>query len=113
MLKSQTRNQILISDLKVATSFWARGKGLLGLKSLGAGQALWIHQCNSIHTFFMRFSIDCVFLDKELRIRKIYEDVRPFRLILPVWGAKTVIEFPAGKARDLQLQTGEALHVGH
>jgi len=113
VLKSETKNQQLISDLKVATSFWARGKGLLGLKSLGREEALWIHRCNSIHTFFMKFTIDCVFLDKKMRIKAIYSDVKPNRLIWPVFGARSVIELPAGRAKELNLQPGEQLHVGH
>lgn len=113
VLKSESRNQQLISDLQVATGFYARGKGLLGRKSLGADQALWIHACNSIHTFFMQFTIDCVFLDKKMRVKAIYSEVRPFRMVWPVWGARSVIEFPAGRAQELGLKVGEQLHVGH
>jgi len=110
---SKTRNQQLISDLEVAASEWARGKGLLGRKSLGSEQALWIKRCNSIHTFFMKFTIDCVFLDKNQRVKAIYPEVKPFRLVWPVWGAKSVIEFPAGRAKELAIQVGEELHVGN
>lgn len=112
VLKSETRNLQLISDLEVAATEWARGKGLLGRKSLGAEQALWIRRCNSIHTFFMQFAIDCVFLDKQLRVKAIYTDIKPFRLIWPVWGASSVIEFPAGRVRELSLEVGEQLNVG-
>jgi len=112
VLRSETRQQQLISDLKVATSEWARGKGLLGKKSLGREEALLIPRCNSIHTFFMKFSIDCVFLDKDMRIKAIYSRVTPFKIIWPIWGAHSVIEFAEGRALDLNLQVGEQLHVG-
>jgi hypothetical protein len=112
VLKSETKNLQLISDLEVAATEWARGKGLLGRKSLGAEQALWIRRCNSIHTLFMKFTIDCVFLDKQLRVKAIYSEVKPFRLVWPVWGASSVIEFPAGRAKQLNLEIGEQLNVG-
>lgn len=112
VLTSKTRNQQLISDLEVAATEWARGKGLLGRKSLGSEQALWIKRCNSIHTFFMKFTIDCVFLDKNQRVKAIYPKVKPFRLVWPVWGASSVIEFPAGRVQALGIQVGEELHVG-
>ena len=113
MLTSETRQQQLISDLKVATTEWARGKGLLGKSSLGPEEALLIPRCNSIHTFFMKMTIDCVFVDKEMRIKAIYHRVKPFKIVWPVWGARSVIEFASGRAQELQLQIGEKLHVGH
>jgi uncharacterized membrane protein (UPF0127 family) len=112
VLRSETRQQQLISDLKVATTEWARGKGLLGKKSLGPQEALLIPRCSSVHTFFMRMTIDCVFLDRNMRIKAIYPRVKPFKIVWPVWGASSVIEFPEGRALELNLQPGEQLHVG-
>lgn len=111
VLTSRTRNQQLISDLEVAATEWARGKGLLGRRSLGPEQALWIRRCNSIHTFFMNFAIDCVFLDKQMRVKAIHPEVKAFRLVWPIWGASSVIEFPAGRAKELGIELGEELHV--
>ncbi|MBC7371561.1 MAG: DUF192 domain-containing protein [Bdellovibrionaceae bacterium] len=113
ILKSDTRQQQLISDLSVATTEWARGKGLLGKSNMGPEEALLIPRCNSIHTFFMKMTIDCVFIDKEMIIKAIHHQVKPYKLIWPVWGARSVIEFGAGRAQELQLQIGEKLHVGH
>jgi hypothetical protein len=112
ILRSTTRNIELLSDLKIAATFWSRGKGLLGVKRLGAQQGLHILYTNSIHTFFMKMPIDCVFLDKKLRVKKVYANVRPQRLILPVWGARSVLELADGRAAELDLQVGEQLHVG-
>ena len=55
-----------LTQLELAESFWQRGKGLLGHSKLEFDQALWIKPCNNIHTMFMRFSIDCIFLEKKL-----------------------------------------------
>lgn len=112
VLSSKTRNQQLITDLRVATNEWSRGKGLLGTKSLGPEEALLIPRCNAIHTFFMKFTIDCVFLDKNMRVKAIHRQVKPFKIVWPVWGARSVIEFAEGRASELGLQIGEELHVG-
>lgn len=111
VLKSETRNLQLLSDLTVSKTLWSRGKGLLGVSSLTPEQGMFISPGNSIHTFFMKMTIDCVFLDKKLRIKKICAGIPPHRLILPVWGANSVIELPSGRAAELNLQVGEQLHV--
>lgn len=110
-LASRTRNQKLIGDLQVAESFIARGVGLLGHSSLGDGQAMWIHRCNNIHTFFMRFAIDCVFVDKDLRVVDLFANVQPWRARIS-WGADSVFEMKAGSIARLQIQKGEEFHVG-
>lgn len=111
-LMNTTTNQTLIADLEVASTFLSRGKGLLGREELPSHQALWIHHCNSIHTFFMKFAIDCVFVDKNLKVRAIRKEVRPWRLILPVWGAASVIEMAAGTVSKGNVSVGDQLYVG-
>lgn len=111
-LMSKTTNATLIPRLGVAKDFVARGKGLLGRNSLSSEEALWIHHCNSVHTFFMKFPIDCVFVDRNLRVKKIYNNVTPWKLVLPVWGASSVIEMAAGTAAHLNIRVGDQLYVG-
>lgn len=111
-LKSKTTNQTIIPHLEEAKSFWKRGKGLLGRTGLSEGEALWIHRCNSIHTYFMKFSIDCVFIDKNMVVRAVYQDVKPGRLVLPVWGASSVIEMSAGISQKANIKVGDQLYVG-
>jgi uncharacterized membrane protein (UPF0127 family) len=102
----------LIKNLEIASTFAQRGKGLLGRHHLAEDHALWIHHCNSIHTYFMKFAIDCVFVDRHLKVRAVYEDVRPWRLIFPVWGASSVIEMSSGVAKKLNIKKGDVLDVG-
>lgn len=111
-MQLKRNNEILISELLVARTMWSRMKGLLGTQSLSEKSALWIHQCNSIHTFFMSYAIDCVFLDKELKICSLKKDIKPGRLVLPQLRAKSVIEMKSGQIDKLNLQTGEQLYVG-
>lgn len=113
-LISKTRGNLqLLGDLRIAGNFWTRGKGLLGRTSLGAEEALWLLRANSIHTWFMSMPIDCVFLDRQLKIRAIRENVRPWGCVWPIWGATSVLEMKSGDARRLGLHVGEELHVGH
>jgi uncharacterized membrane protein (UPF0127 family) len=80
----------------VASKFFQRAKGLIGRSSLPRGEGLLIERCNAIHTFFMKFPIDAVFLDRHGRVVRIVRAIRPWRLI--VWGgwrAKKVLEVAA------------------
>lgn len=113
LMNSSQQNKILVENLKIASSLGSRMKGLLGTKSLGTQEALWIQRCNSIHTFFMNYSIDCVFVDEDLSVKALVKDVRPGRFVFPIWGATSVIEMPSGHIERLGIILGDQLHVGH
>lgn len=110
-LRLNNSAEILISELEVASSLIQRTVGLLKYSDLSDRQALWILKCNSIHTFFMRFSIDCIFVDKNLMIKKIYSNVQPWRITFPVLTAHSVFEVKAGFAQKWGLREGDSLHV--
>lgn len=112
LLKHRLQNQILISDLKEAKTMWTRGKGLLGTRQLPDQQGLWIRPANSIHTFFMSYAIDCIFLRADLRVYSLFENVKPGKIIWPQWGASSVVEAPAGKIQQWKIQVGDQLDVG-
>jgi uncharacterized membrane protein (UPF0127 family) len=103
--------ELLIDNLEVAESLIKRGTGLLGRQGLDVSQALWIKPCNNIHTFFMKFAIDCIFVDRNLEIKKIVQKVKPFRMVGPYWKAYSVIETKAGFAEEKNLQIGDQLYV--
>lgn len=86
----------IASDLKTADSLFSRTKGLLGRKSLPEGEGLWIKRCNSIHTAFMKFPIDVLFVDKDLKVIHMYENLKPWRITRLHFRATSVIELPAG-----------------
>jgi uncharacterized membrane protein (UPF0127 family) len=111
VLKNNNSKQILLSDLIIADKFWDRAIGLMGRRSLTDQQGLWIHSCNSIHTCFMKFDIDCVFLDKNLKIKAIKKQIKPFGLVWPVWGANSVIEVSSGNPNLISLSVGDQLYV--
>jgi hypothetical protein len=105
-----TRNTKLADQAELAKSGAKRSKGLLGRKGLGRGEGLWIVPCEAIHTFFMQFPIDLVYIDRKFRIKKVRNSVPPWRFSACLT-AHSVIELPAGTIRDTQTQCGDTLDI--
>lgn len=103
-----TRNTVLASALEVADTAETRRKGLLGRKALARGEGLWIIPCESVHTFFMGFAIDLVYLDRENRIKKLRSEVVPWRLSACL-SAHSVLELPPGTIRTTQTELEDRL----
>lgn len=103
-----TRHTALATCLEVAGTGKNRRRGLLGRESMAFGEGLWIVPCEAVHTFFMRFPIDLVYLDRDKRIRKLTRDVAPWRLSACL-SAHSVLELPAGTLRSTQTELGDAL----
>ncbi len=103
-----TRQTVLASALEVAASGKQRRKGLLGRAALAADEGLWIGPCESVHTFFMRFAIDLVYLDRRNRVRKVRSAVPPWRLSACL-GAHSVLELAPGTIEKTRTQKGDQL----
>jgi uncharacterized membrane protein (UPF0127 family) len=86
----------------------ARMRGLLGRRGLEADEGLLLRPASAVHMFFMRFPIDAVFLDRELAVLRVVEDLRPWR-IASCRGARAVLELPAGTCRERGVRTGSRL----
>jgi len=110
-LLNQTRNVILVEEVSIAKTPCSRIKGLLGKKFFPAGQALVIEPCNSIHTFFMNFSIDVLFVDKKYKIVKILNDFKPNKFTQIYWSVNKAIEFPSGTLNSSNSQIGDQLQI--
>ena len=83
---------------EVADSLFARMKGLLGRDDLPPGHCLWICPCKGVHTFFMRFDIDVLVLDRNQRVLAVITSLAPNRMS-PVYArGATVLELPAHAA---------------
>lgn len=82
--------------IRRATSLLDRMVGLLGRKSLSPDEGLWLWPCNSIHTYFMRFPIDALFLSATGEIVRLYESFDPYQMTKIIFSAKSVLELPAG-----------------
>ena len=83
------------SQVTLTRSVAARMHGLLGRRQLEPGEGMMFETSGPIHTFFMRFPIDVLFLDRQKKVVGQRENLKPFRL---AWrpGATMVIELPAG-----------------
>jgi uncharacterized membrane protein (UPF0127 family) len=92
----------------VADSPVTRLRGLLGRDGLEQGEGLLLRPASSIHTFFMRFPIDVVFLDRALVVVGIADSVDPWRATSQR-GAKAVLELPAGESSRRGLTVGDQL----
>jgi hypothetical protein len=98
----------LVAKARVATSMWSRFWGLMRRRSLLNDEGLLIDPCNSVHTFFMRFPIDVLFLDQDDRVLKITTELRPFRVAVGR-GARRVLEITAGRAASVGVRVGDKL----
>jgi uncharacterized protein len=103
-----TRQTELASCAEVADHGAARNKGLLGRTSLAPGSGLWIVPCESVHTFFMKFPIDLVYIDRNKKVKKVRNNVGPWRLSACL-SAHSIIELPAGVAQTTQTRPGDQL----
>jgi uncharacterized membrane protein (UPF0127 family) len=96
-------------EIQIARHFWRRAIGLLGRRSLGAHQGLLIIPCNSVHSCFMRWPIDVVFIDRAGNITRIVDHLRPWRWAAARAPAHACLEIQAGNAALLGLQVGLCL----
>lgn len=104
------RNNLEIaSQVKLAKSFKDRLVGLMFVDEMKGFDALIIEPCRSIHNFFVRFSIDAVFVDKNMKVVKILRDFRPWYLSGIYFRAHKVIEMKAGSASEVEV--GDQLEV--
>lgn len=109
-LKIRYKDRILSEKILVADSLWARLVGLMFQKELRGADGLMLDPCRSIHTFFMRYSLDVVFLNSRNEIIKIIRGMKPWRVTWIYFRASKTLELPAGKLpRDLSV--GDLLEV--
>ncbi|MBE6829889.1 MAG: DUF192 domain-containing protein [Ruminococcaceae bacterium] len=92
----------LFTDTHVANTFWKRFRGLIGKKVMNENEALLIIGCIGIHTCFMRFVIDVVYLDADFKVLS-YETVVPWRMGRFAKGAQHVVEVAKGKAEVFEI----------
>ncbi len=79
-----TQDSLIAKNILVADSFWLKLKGLMGKATLPKETAMFFKGCPSVHTFFMRFPIDVVFLDKNMIVTAVVENLRPWRCTKPL-----------------------------
>jgi uncharacterized membrane protein (UPF0127 family) len=107
---SRDRGALVCERCRVADGPLSRLRGLLGRRGLEPGSGLLLEPCSSIHTFFMRFPIDAVFLDAEGRVLRVRPRMGPWR-VAGARGARTVLELAAGEAERAGVVPGDRLYM--
>ena len=96
--------------IRLADGFFSRLRGLLFTPALQPGEGLLIRPCAAVHTAFMTYPIDVVFLDRAGRIRRIVPRLAPWRYAASV-GAYQTLELAAGEAARLGFAAGQSLDL--
>ncbi|WP_053335841.1 DUF192 domain-containing protein [Bacteriovorax sp. DB6_IX] len=109
-MKVKLGEQFISQQTRLANNPISRMIGLMFKKEMKNYDGLLIRPCNSIHTFFMRFSIDAVFLNKDFKVIRIYRDLKPWRMTTIIWKANQVLELRAGTLPD-NVKEGDSLTV--
>jgi uncharacterized membrane protein (UPF0127 family) len=113
MILNLTRDTTIASNVAIAQNPWARMKGLLGVKDLPLGEALIITHCQSIHMFFMKFSIDVIFCDRHNKVIGLCERIKPFCLSPVFFKASYAIEVPSSTIAASKTQIGDQVQIQH
>lgn len=109
ILSHAVTGTILANRLLLAHSYLTRLRGLIGRPMLKPGEALWIKPSQQVHTHFMRYALDIVFLDREMRVVEVIRGLQPWKLSPWVRSAHSLIEFAAGGADGIRV--GDVLTV--
>ena len=109
-MRNKTRDTVLGESVEIADTSEKRRVGLLKYERLDSGSGLWIVPCESVHTFFMKFPIDLIYLDKHRKVRKVRHAVAPWRLSACLT-AHSILELPAGTAKTSGTLPGDELSI--
>lgn len=110
-LYNSTKNNTIADKVKIADNFITRTFGLIPRKSISDDEALVIKPCCSVHTFFMKFPIDILFVDRKNKIIALYENI-PKNKILPVhWKAMYVIELKSEQISDKNIEKFDIIRI--
>jgi hypothetical protein len=93
--------KVVVENGYYARDFFDRLKGLMFNDDLQDNEGLLIDHCNSIHTFFMKYPIDVVYLSAEDEVLKVSHNMKPWRIGLPVFNARKTLELKSGRANFL------------
>ena len=108
IVENVTRQRVVAARIRSANGSAARRRGLLDATELDTNAGLWINPCEAVHTFGMQVSLDVVFLDADLRVRKITAQIKPNRISF-CFTAESVLEITAGGAAASGTECGDQL----
>jgi len=106
-----TNGAVLADVVQIAGNFMTRLKGLIGRTGLESDEAFIIQPCKAVHTCFMSFPIDVIFLNNESYILSTMENMQPYSFSPIVTGSHMVIELPAGRLAATLTGVGHQLKL--
>ncbi len=110
MLGNSRTGQVIATQLELTADSESRRRGLLGRTSLAEDGAMIIAPCNAIHTFFMRFTIDVVFANRDGLVVKLRPNLAPWRIGIGL-GAFAAVELAAGSINRCEIECGDRLKI--
>lgn len=96
----------IANETIIADSFFKRLRGLMFVKSFEEDKALLINPCNMIHTFFMNFPLDILFISKDNEVLEVIENMEKRKISPHIKSAVTVIELPSGTIAKTKTRKG-------
>jgi hypothetical protein len=109
-VRNITRGTLIGDAVTSAASSAERRTGLLKHEGLEDGAGLWIVPCEAVHTFFMKFPLDLIYLDRKRRVKSVVRDVKPWRLSMCL-PAHSVLELPVGTIDRTGTRIGDQVEL--
>jgi len=108
IVENLTQKRVIAARIQAAEDSATRRRGLLEVQDLDPDSGIWLNPCEAVHTFGMKIDLDVIFLDADLRVRKIAAHLKPNRIAF-CFTAHSVLEIRAGIAATSGLKRGDQL----
>jgi uncharacterized protein len=108
-ITNRTRNTLLGTRVTPAPTFWSRLRGYIGRPRPKQGDGILLVPCDAIHTWWMSFDLDVLFVDDRGRVLELVRSLRPWKRTRKVAGARYVLEVPAGTIDASGTRVGDEL----
>lgn len=109
MIINSSNHICLASHVEIANRTLSRTIGLMGRRKIEIDHALLIYPCQQIHTYFMKFTIDCLFIDKQYQVVQIIEGLKPWKISKKIPAGWGVIELPEGLVKETDTHVNDRL----
>ncbi len=102
-------DDLIVPSLSEARSFKDRLVGLMFRRTMNTTEAIYFPNCRQVHTMFVRFPIDLIFINKDFSVVRIIHKMKPYRISPIVFNAYGVIEVTPGFIKKVKIKIGEKL----